>query len=58
MCGIIFILLFFLLILFLSSLLYPLPVNDSGLMRYRTVPWSTLLLIMVNTVIFVLWASR
>ncbi|MBN1565479.1 MAG: rhomboid family intramembrane serine protease [Anaerolineae bacterium] len=57
MCGLIFVILFILLVLFLSSLVYPLPVNDSGLMRYRTVPWSTMFLIMVNAVIFVLWTA-
>ena len=57
MCGLIFTVLFILLLLFLSSLIFPLPVNDSGLLRYRTVPWVTLFLILVNTVIFVLWTA-
>jgi len=57
MCLLIAILAYFLLILFLSTLLYPMPVNDSGIVRYRTVPWVTLMLITVNTVIFVLWIA-
>jgi len=55
MCLAIAILIYFLFILFLSTLLYPMPVNDSGVTRYRTIPWSTLALILVNTVIFVAW---
>jgi len=57
MCLLIAILAYFLFILFLSTLLYPMPVNDSGIVRYRTVPWATLMLITVNTVIFVLWIA-
>jgi membrane associated rhomboid family serine protease len=57
MCLLIAILAYFLFILFLSTLLYPMPVNDSGIVRYRTIPWATLLLIAVNTVIFVLWIA-
>jgi len=57
MCLLIAILAYFLFILFLSTLLYPMPVNDSGIVRYRTVPWATLTLITVNTVIFVLWIA-
>jgi membrane associated rhomboid family serine protease len=57
MCLLVAILAYFLFILFLSTLLYPMPVNDSGIVRYRTIPWATLLLIAVNTVIFVLWIA-
>jgi len=57
MCLLIAILAYFLFILFLSTLLYPMPVNDSGIVRYRTVPWATLALIAVNAVIFVLWIA-
>jgi membrane associated rhomboid family serine protease len=57
MCLLIAILAYFLFILFLSTLLYPMPVNDSGVVRYRTIPWATLMLITVNTVIFVLWIA-
>jgi membrane associated rhomboid family serine protease len=55
MCLLIGIILYFLFLLFLSTLLFPLPVNDSGVTRYRTIPWATLFLIAVNTVIFVAW---
>jgi membrane associated rhomboid family serine protease len=57
MCYLILVVAFFLLILLVSTFLNPLPVNDSGLTRYRTVPWVTLSLIIVNTVIFVLWIA-
>ncbi len=57
MCYLILVVAFFLLILLYSTFLSPLPINDSGLTRYRTVPWATLSLIILNTVIFVLWIA-
>ncbi len=57
MCGLIAVILYILFILFLSSIFFPLPVNDSGLTRYRTVPWATMSIIIINTVIFVLWTA-
>lgn len=57
MCLLAAILAYFLLILFLSTLLFPMPINDSGVVRYRTVPWATLILIMINTAVFVLWIA-
>lgn len=57
MCGLILVVLYILLLLFLSSLIFPLPINDSGLTRYRTVPWMTMSLIIINTVVFVLWTA-
>ncbi len=57
MCLLLAILAYFLLILFISTLVYPMPVNDSGITRYRAIPWVTLLLIVVNTLIFVLWIA-
>jgi membrane associated rhomboid family serine protease len=57
MCYLILIILFFLLILVISTFISPLPVNDSGLTRYRTIPWTTMSLIILNTVIFVLWIA-
>lgn len=57
MCLLIVILAYILLILFIASFLYPLPVNDSGVTRYRTIPWMTLTLIGINTLIFVLWIA-
>ena len=57
MCYLALILGFFLLILFLQTFLFPLPINDTGITRYRTVPLATLLLILANAVIFVLWLA-
>lgn len=57
MCLLVAILAYFLLILFIASFLYPMPINDSGLVRYRTIPWGTLVLIVINTVVFVLWIA-
>jgi membrane associated rhomboid family serine protease len=55
MCLIILILAYILLVLFINSFIFPLPVNDSGITRYRAIPWATLILILINTLIFVLW---
>ena len=57
MCLLTSILAYFMLILFLKTLIYPMPVNDSGITRYRAIPWVTLTLIVVNTLIFVLWIA-
>jgi membrane associated rhomboid family serine protease len=57
MCYLTLILAFFLLILLFWTFFSPLPINDSGLTRYRAVPWVTLSLIILNTVIFVLWIA-
>jgi len=57
MCLLIAILAYFLIILFRATLFYPMPVNDSGITRYRAIPWVTLTLIVLNTVIFVLWIA-
>ena len=55
MCLLIGILAYFIFLLILQSLFYPMPVNDSAMLRYRTVPWGTLALIVINTLLFVLW---
>lgn len=57
MCYLTLILAFFLLILLFWTFFSPLPINDSGLTRYRAIPWVTLSLIILNTVIFVLWIA-
>lgn len=57
MCLLISIFVFFLFYLFLISFIFPLPVNDSGITRYRTIPWTTLGLIIANTLIFVGWIA-
>ena len=43
--------------LVLMSFVYPLPVHDANTLRYRTIPWATLALIAVNTLLFVLWIT-
>jgi membrane associated rhomboid family serine protease len=39
--------------LFLSSLFIPTPFSDTGTVRYRTIPWMTFALILVNSLIFI-----
>lgn len=51
------ILLVTLLFLLFSSLTLPFPVNDSGVVRYNTTPWMTLILIGINTIIFLVWQA-
>lgn len=54
-CGSIF---FFFLLLFLGTLVFPLPFNDdSERMRYGSFPWVTITLIMINIVVFVAWIA-
>lgn len=43
--------------LFLMSFAFPLPVTDTGTVRYRTLPWMTMLLIVVNSLVFILWQA-
>lgn len=43
--------------LFLMSFVFPLPVTDTGTVRYRTLPWMTMLLIVVNSLVFILWQA-
>jgi membrane associated rhomboid family serine protease len=50
-------LLFILIQLFLMSFLLPLPINDSGTVRYRTIPYMTILLIVINSLVFVGWQA-
>ncbi len=48
--------LFTILELLLSSLVYPMPYKDSrGEMRYRTLPWMTWTIIGLNVLVFMLW---
>lgn len=49
-----FFLLFILLELVLMSLLSPLPISDTGTVRYRTIPYMTVLLILINSFAFIL----
>jgi membrane associated rhomboid family serine protease len=57
MCLIISFLLYLLAALFFMTFVFPLPVNDAGTVRYRSVPWTTVALIFINTAIFVLWLA-
>lgn len=48
--------LFTILELLLSSLFYPMPFRDSrGEMRYRTFPWMTWTIIILNILVFMVW---
>jgi len=51
------ILLVTLLFLLLSALTLPFPVNDSGVVRYETIPWMTGTIIIINTAVFLLWQA-
>lgn len=43
--------------LFLRSVIFPMPLSDVGSVRYRTVPWMTFLLIIANSIIFLVWQA-
>ncbi len=45
------------LILFLTTLVFPLPVSDTGGGRYRSIPWMTITLIALNVLIFLIWTA-
>jgi membrane associated rhomboid family serine protease len=49
---------FYIVIIILQiSYAFPLPFNDGGNTRYKTLPWGTYLLIFLNTIIFMLWLA-
>lgn len=52
-----FILLFTLLVLLIGALYTPLPLSDNGAVRYNTVPYATVSLIVVNCLVFILWQA-
>lgn len=53
-----FIFLFYILItLFARSVITPMPLSDTGSVRYRTIPWITLALILVNSLVFIVWQA-
>jgi membrane associated rhomboid family serine protease len=57
-CGSLFFLLFILLAIFLISFVFPLPVSDGGkTTRYKTIPWATFLLIIINVGVFMAWLA-
>src|SRR5690606_21577226 len=39
--------------LFVSGFFLPLPVSDTGTVRYRTLPYMTILLIIINSLVFI-----
>ncbi len=39
------------------SFLYPLPFSDTGTVRYRTLPYMTFTLIIVNSLVFMIWQA-
>lgn len=57
MCLLISLLFYILAVLFFMTFIFPLPVNDAGTVRYRSIPWATIGLIFTNTFIFVLWLA-
>ena len=48
-------LIFTLIVLLVGFLIFPVPVRDGGLLRYRSSPWMTYSLIAANSAIFLLW---
>jgi len=57
MCLIASFILLVLYVLFYMSFIFPLPINDAGSVRYRSIPWATFLLIFLNSAIFLLWLA-
>jgi membrane associated rhomboid family serine protease len=45
------------LILLADSVIFPLPVSDTGTVRYRTLPYMTFALIIVNALVFILFLA-
>jgi len=43
--------------LFIGALLYPLPVSDTGNVRYSSIPFMTMLLILINSLVFMLFQA-
>ncbi len=39
------------------SLIYPLPFSDTGTVRYRTLPYMTYALILINGMVFIAWQA-
>lgn len=57
MCLITVFLAYILFILFLVTFFIPLPIHDASSVRYRSVPWTTIGLIIVNSAIFLFWLA-
>ncbi len=45
------------LVLLEMSFLYPLPFSDTGTVRYRSIPYMTFALIIVNSLVFMIWQA-
>ena len=43
--------------LFVSAFFLPLPISDIGTVRYRTLPYMTIALIIVNSLVFIIWQA-
>jgi len=43
--------------LFIGSFFLPMPVSDTGTVRYRSIPYMTIMLIIVNSLVFMLWQA-
>jgi membrane associated rhomboid family serine protease len=52
-----YVMLYVLLTLFVYGLIEPMPFSDTGAVRYRTLPYMTLLLIIVNSMVFLAWQA-
>jgi membrane associated rhomboid family serine protease len=52
-----FFLIMVILVIIASSIVLPTPVSDIGAVSYRTFPWMTLLLIVVNALVFMIWQA-
>jgi membrane associated rhomboid family serine protease len=50
-------LLYIVITLFLNSIIFPTPISDTGVVRYKTVPWMTGLIIVINSFVFVFFQA-
>ena len=54
-CGALGLGLTFILPLLYGALFFPLVLQDTGTVRYRSIPWMTVLLIIINVILFLFW---
>jgi membrane associated rhomboid family serine protease len=52
-----FFLLFLVITLFVNSAVYPTPLSDMGTVRYRSIPWMTWVIILINSLVFILFQA-
>ena len=43
--------------LFISAFFLPLPLTDMGTVRYRSLPYMTIFLILINSLVFIVWQA-